>query len=458
METNARDIAVLALRDRSQNVSAHLNRLLDRNELSRADRALAFELAMGVVRRKGTLEAVRKAFSRQPNKHLPGSLNEIIQVGLYQILFLDRVPDFATVNEAVEQAGRFHHKRQGKYVNGVLRTVARNISQTQNGRAPLRPDVVPVPPDGYKTSTSRIFADPDSDAAAYLAGAYSLSDVMARRWIRKFGDLQQAADVAAHTCCRPPLILRVNRLKADAEQVIDALDEEGISARMHSNGHSVALDAGMGFSRINKLPLFEQGLVQPQDATASGISVAAEVEPGMTVLDFCAAPGTKTTHLAALMDNTGSITAVDVCDKLPRIEENCRRMGVDIVQTHSADRAGELPVQGFDRVLVDAPCSNTGVLARRPEARWRFSEGRLSKMVKDQKFLLRAASGFVAPGGRLIYSTCSIEHEENAEVAQWLTDEESRLELVRQEEILPGGAGDPAQWRDGGFIAVFRAE
>ncbi len=458
MDFNARDIAVLALRDRAHNVSANLNRLLDAGALSCADRALAFELALGVMRRRGTLEAVRKAFSRQPDKHLPGSLNEVIQVGLYQILFLDRVPDFATVNEAVDQAGRFHHKRQGNYVNGVLRTVARNVTEVHSGEPPLRPDVIPAPPEGYKKSSSPVFADPREDEVGYVAEAFSLPEVLARRWIQRFGDLRRTADIAAHACCRPPLILRVNRLTSSVEEVIRALDSEGIPARKHANGDSVVLDAGVGFSRINKLPLFTGGQVQPQDPTATGVCLAAEVEAGMNVLDFCAAPGTKTTHLAELMGNTGSITAMDIPDKLHHVRDNCRRMGIDIVTTHPAEGAGELPAEGFDRVIVDAPCSNTGVLARRPEARWRFTQARLGRMVNDQKFLLKVAAGFVKPGGMLVYSTCSIEPEENHRVAEWLKQQQPRLEPVRREQVLPVGAGDPTQWRDGGFIAVFRSK
>ena len=157
--------------------------------------------------------------------------------------------------------------------------------------------------------------------------------------------------------------------------------------------------------------------MQPQDPTATAVAMAANPKAGQTVLDFCAAPGTKTTLLAELMGNSGSITAPDVSrEKLQRIESNCERMGVTIVKTDLAERVGQLVPGSFDLVLADVPCSNTGVLARRAEVRWRFDSQTLSQIVKDQQFLAGAAAMFVRPGGRLGYSTCSIQREENSQV------------------------------------------
>jgi len=449
----ARDVAVWALRDRAGNVSARLDGLLGRSRLPANERDLARELALGTVRRRLTVRALLRAFLRHPNKKLPTPLEEILQVAVYQILFLDRVPVFAAVNEAVEQAVRFRHRRQSGLVNGVLRGLVRAISGPLEGRPPMAADIVPIAPRIYRQVSRRIFADPARHPAEYLAEAFSLPVALGRRWIDKCGSLDGAVELAMHANVRAPVILRVNRLKAKVGDVLEALEAEGVAARAHENGCSVVLDQS---TRVAGLGVFHRGWVQVQDATASSVVLAAEPRPGMSVLDFCAAPGTKTTHLAELMDNRGSITAVDVSqEKIARIESNCERLGISIVSTCLADRIAGLKPGSFDLVLVDVPCSNTGVLSRRAEARWRFDPETLTRLVKDQQMLAATAAQFVRPGGRLVYSTCSIEDEECSAVARAVTRKLPNLSLIREQLILPGGAEDAARWRDGGYFAVF---
>jgi 16S rRNA (cytosine967-C5)-methyltransferase len=444
-------VAVQALRDRAGNVSARLEGLLARQPLSPPDRALARELALGVVRRRGTLEALLGTFLRQPQRRMPGPLREILHVGLYQILYLDRVPDFAAVDEAVRQCDRMHHRRQGGLVNGVLRTVARHLGPREPSGRRFRPDAVPITLDTWRPAGRAVFPDPQQRPADYLAAAFSLPPQLAQRWVARFGGLPAAAVVAAHVNATPPLTLRVNRRRADVQGVIDALAAEGVQAVAHENGASVVAARS---GDVRRLKAFRDGLVQPQDAVATAVGLAADPEPGGRTLDFCAAPGTKTTHLAELMDNRGLIVAVDVSDqKLQKVRDNCRRLGAEIVTTQTAEQAAALEPGSFDLALVDAPCSNTGVLARRAEARWRFDAAALGGLVRDQQRLASLAAGFVRPGGRLIYSTCSLEPEENEGVVAWLC---GRLGagLVRQQETLPRGADEPARWYDGGYYAI----
>ena len=175
----------------------------------------------------------------------------------------------------------------------------------------------------------------------------------------------------------------------------------------------------------------------------------------MRVLDLCAAPGTKTTHLAERMQDTGEIVAVDVsAEKLDRIQDNCRRMGLKIVRPLLAEHIAPLMERPFDLVLVDVPCSNTGVLARRAEARWRFSAANLAKLARDQRSLLRLGAEFVRSGGRLVYSTCSLEDEENRQAVRDVLRGEPTLRLLEQRSIRPTGAADPTRWLDGGYYAV----
>ena len=233
-----------------------------------------------------------------------------------------------------------------------------------------------------------------------------------------------------------------------------ALAAEGVQTAPHVNGRSLVAAEWVS---VRDLKAFREGLVQPQDPTATAVVVAAAPAPGSRVLDFCAAPGTKTTQLAETMDDRGAIMAVDVsADRIQRIEDNCRRLGVGIVTTALAEGVGSLEPRSFDLALVDAPCSNTGVLARRAEARWRFDEERLLALAADQRILLGLAAQFVRRGGRLAYSTCSIEPEENEQVARWAAARAEGLEIRREELTLPAGAEDPRQWRDGGYLAIFK--
>jgi len=420
--------------------------------MARSDRSLARELGLGVVRRRETLRTIIKAFLRKPQRKLPAPVEEILMVGLYQLLFLERVPDFAAVNEAVNQAARFGHRRQSGLVNGLLRGVGRALSDVISGRPPLADDVVPVGSDSYRKFDRPVFSDPRSRPTEYLSEAFSLPERLTERWMAREGSLEAVADLGMHADVRAPLIFRVNRLRAGVQEVLASLESEGAEAREHHNAQSVVT-----VTRVSptELETFRKGWVQPQDPSATEVVAAAAPAPGMKVLDFCAAPGTKTTHLAELMDNTGSITAADVSEeKLARIESNCRRMGISIVETILSDRVGSLEPGSFDLALVDAPCSNTGVFSRRPEARWRFDPRDLEKLSRDQRFLIAAAARFVRRGGRLVYSTCSIEPEECAEVVHASSRPGKGLRLIRDELMLPAGAGDPTGWRDGGYYAI----
>jgi 16S rRNA (cytosine967-C5)-methyltransferase len=452
LQSKARDAAVLALRDQHGNVSARLEHLLADEHLKPADRALAREMTFGVLRRRATLRRLLRGYLKQPGKTIPGVLNEILLVAIYQLVFLDRVPDFAAVDEAVEQSIRFHHKRQSGFVNGVLRSIARGLGPLQAGKPTSRTDCIPVDAGHYRCSDHAVFADPDQDPSTYLSDAYSLPRELAERWLSRLGSLDAAVARACHAASRPPLILRINRLRAEIDGVEASLRGEGLDPLRHVDGRSLVLSAG---TDIRALACFREGWVQPQDASAMEVALAAAPPPGGRVLDLCAAPGTKTTHLAELMDDRGEALAADVSeDKLGRITENCRRLGIHIVSTTLSEQLGGCEPASFDRVLADVPCSNTGVLARRPEARWRFDPSRLGRLAADQRDLLGLAVAMCRPGGRVIYSTCSVEPEENGQVVRSVLAAARNLTLVAENESVPDGANDPARWRDGGYHAI----
>jgi 16S rRNA (cytosine967-C5)-methyltransferase len=451
MEHTARDTAVQSLRDRDGNPSRYLRYLLARTKFSPPDRALARELALGAVRRRDTLDAVIRAYLSQPDKKLPTPTGEILQVALYQILFLDRVPNFAAVDEAVSQALRFHHKRQQGFINGLLRAILRDMPEETAAALPPAADAVPRE-DGLSVRVGKaVFPDPQADPAGYVAAAYSLPRTLVDRWSARYGP-DKTVRLARHSIASPPLICRVNLWRSNMEAVLASLQQDNQPAVAHENGLSVVIEP---VDSLMTLQVFRDGLIQPQDPTATAVVASARVRPGMRVLDFCAAPGTKTTHLAERMENQGEIVAVDVTpEKCQRIETNCRRLGIDIVKTCPAEELGRLELKSFDLVLLDVPCSNTGVLSRRPEARWNFNDETLSQLIRDQFSLAAAACRYVAPGGQLIYSTCSIEPEECEQLAEKIA-KRLPVKLISQQITLPGGANDPTQWHDGGYQARF---
>ncbi len=452
---NPRYIAVDALRDRAGNVSARLDNLLGRVDLLPADRALARELALGVHRREGTIKQVLRGFLKRPKRPVPTSVRRILHVAIYQVLFLDRVPSFAAVDEAVKLTRAFKQPRYANMVNAICRSVQRSVSEPIEGQAAFDPHLVPVDPTRHVRFDKPILPDPDSDLPGYLAAAHSLPPVLVARWLREFHSPRKVAGIGYQANARAPLVARVDISRITISQVLADLAEDGAAARAHANGRSVVFT---DYPDLDSLACFRQGRIHPQDATPTEVGDRAAPEPGMEVLDFCAAPGTKTLQMAERMDGRGRIVAVDVSqEKLERITRGCRRAGTEIVETCLAPEIGRLDPHSFDVVLVDVPCSNTGVLARRPEARWRFNEPDFRKIVGDQRLLLQAAAAFVKPGGRLIYSTCSIENEENIEAAQWADRHIPSLQLREKKLLLPAGATDPTAWHDGGFYAVFES-
>ncbi|RKY26286.1 MAG: hypothetical protein DRP83_04580 [Planctomycetota bacterium] len=451
----SRDMAVRALRDKKGNVSAHLRRLMAETSPSTQDRALARELTMGVTRHRDTLETILKAYLKNPKKKLLSPIREIILVGLYQILFLHRVPAFAVVDEAVEQTKKLHHKRQSGLVNGLLRTVAREISKpiAECMEPSLGPCHVPIGEGMLRRFKRDVMPDPETNPVKHMAKAWSIPFPLGKLWIKNFG-LSEARRIASHSCARPPMIARVNQTRADVQSVIDMIKLDGGQARPHENGCSIVIDS---CNDLTKLGAFRQGLIQPQDPTATAVVNAMDVQPGMRVLDLCAAPGTKTTHLAERMNNTGEIIAVDVsASKLSRVKESCKRMNITIVETVRALDIASLEPGSFDVVLVDAPCSNTGVLSRRPEARGRFTNKNFFTLNHNQQVLTNQAAILAKPGGQVVYSTCSIEHLENQAIAEWFNENSKRLELIEQTQTLPAGEGCPEKWHDGGYFAKFK--
>jgi 16S rRNA (cytosine967-C5)-methyltransferase len=443
----AREIAYDVLREwkpRSPHVAKTLDEWFSRTELSAADRALATELVHGVLRRRDTLSAVLKPHVNRPLNRVESGALTLLWLGAYQLVMLSGIPTYAVVHETVELAKRTGNPQWSGFVNAVLRALGRVVT-AEFATLPAA-NAVPVGPGRFRLLQAEVFPDPTADWLGWFVAAFSLPRWLVERWQARFsGD--ELVRLGFWFNSPAKLCLRFNRLRTTRERLLASLEQSGVVARAGAHPDALWLEET---AYVQKLAGFDAGWFAVQDESAIAAATLLDPQPGERVLDLCAAPGGKTTHLAALMNNEGHILATDVdAERLQRVEESCRRMGVTIVETRLLPRdAVDLPGETFDRVLLDVPCSNTGVLGKRPEVRWRLRPDDIAELSAIQTRLLLSACEHLVPCGRLVYSTCSIEPEENRAVVDRVLREHPGLALVSEVHHSPG---QPA---DGGYQAL----
>lgn len=362
---------------------------LDRHRLSVRDVALATELIYGTLRWQRYLDWILAPHSRRRLASLDSRVLILLRVTAYQLAFLERVPAFAAVNDAVTLA----RAKPGvaEYVNGVLRSFSRRGIRERE----------PAPP---------------RDPLEALATRCSFPTWLAGRWVTRYG-LAEAEALMRALNERPALGIRANTLRLSRDDLAARLREEGVdSTPMRLAPEGVVVD---GAGDPGRWRTFAEGRCVVQDEGSMLVARLLEPAAGATIADVCAAPGTKTTHLAQLMDNRGRVLALDPqAGRLGRVSEAAARLGVTIVE------AVDGPVETLaprwaglcDGVLVDAPCSNLGVLRRNPEVKWRRQPADVAAAATRQRGILTAAATLVRSGGRLVYATCSLEPEENEDV------------------------------------------
>ncbi len=370
-----------------------------------SDRSLAFELVYGVLRRSVTLDWRLDHLSRKPIARLPLNVATVLRVAAYQLLYLDRIPDSAAVNEAVKLIRKQPGHDWGGLVNGILRNLIRQP-------APLLPDISGDPVQGLSLS-------------------YSCPVWMVERWIKAFGPS------AAETLCQktldiPPVTLRTNTQHCTRQMLLDCLEAEGITGQATPvSPWGITLEK---CGNPGDLSVVKEGWCYIEDEAAQLIPPLLDPQPGERILDACAAPGGKTTHLAQLMQNQGEIIALDrQRDRLARLAENCQRLGINIIHPHERDAATDWPklastyddsalssspslTEPFDRILIDAPCSGLGILRRHPEGKMLKQLSTIEQSRRTQEEILERTSALLRPGGIIVYSACSIEPEETTEV------------------------------------------
>ena len=389
-----------------------LNRVLEKYQPEKIDRGFITEIVYGTLRMLNTLDFVLGQFLKKPLAELPTWIRNILRMGVYQILFMDKVPDSATCNESANLARQYGHAGTVKLVNGVLRNVARSQGQLS-------------------------FPDMAEDPALAISIKYSHPLWLVKRWIGEFG-IEDTVRLCQANNEIPPNSVRTNTLKTNRNELQTTLTEAGISSREGKLApETLVLD---GFKSVGGLDAHRSGLFMVQDESSTLVGHALSPEPGSFVIDACSAPGGKSTHLAQLMDNRGQIISADLHPhKMNLIRDNCTRLGVEIITPVVLD-ATELDREykgQADYILVDAPCSGLGVLRRRPEIKWRKGPAEISALHKLQVSILLSAAKCLKPGGAIVYSTCTVTSEENLDVINEFLHQTPALMLESLSAYLP---------------------
>jgi 16S rRNA (cytosine967-C5)-methyltransferase len=442
----ARTIALQVLLDCRRHdafVQEILDKHLGRSVLSPADRRLATQLAYGVLRRRGTLDALlRPVVTRRPDQ-VESWLWEALRLGTFQLALLTHVPPHAAIFETVELASAAGVPRAKGFLNGVLRAAAGLLTpDPADGPAA---DALPLEHGAYRRLSRAVLPEPAAHPVEYLSAGFALPRWLVGRWLERWGP-DECLRLGFWFAGPAPLWLRCNALRTDREAVLRAFAKAGVRAEPGDFPQAVRL---RDHASVRDLPGYAEGWFAVQDESAMRVAAALDPRPGGEVLDLCAAPGGKTTHLAELMHNQGRIVACDVDDRrLATLTELCGRLGVTVVEPvrlHPG-RNEEPPAGPFDAALVDVPCSNTGVLGRRPEARWRLKPEDFRHLVILQTKLLLQAAERLRPGGAVVYSTCSVEPAENGKVVRAVLQALPDLALEEEQAQSPGRPADGGYW------------
>ncbi|WP_010252404.1 16S rRNA (cytosine(967)-C(5))-methyltransferase RsmB [Acetivibrio cellulolyticus] len=391
-----------------------LNKYLEDKALSGLDKAFITELVYGTLKWRLSIDYIIDQFSSvKINKLSPWILN-ILRLGVYQIVYMSKIPESAACNESVNLAKRYGHSASSRYVNAMLRNVARSKNKI-------------------------VYPDRNKDLISYLSIKYSHPDWMVKKWLDRFGE-SFTEELLKSNNETAPLTVRVNSLKTTREELENTLKKEGFeteSAKYIENALTINNP-----SSLTKMEAFVKGFFQVQDESSMMVGRIFDPKPGEFIVDVCSAPGGKTTHIAELMGNRGQIIARDIHEhKIRLINEASSRLGIDIIKAEIFDASEQDAslTDKADRVLVDAPCTGLGIIRRKPDIKWARNSNDLNEIVKLQEKILNASSKYVKPGGVLVYSTCTIEPQENEEMVKKFLKDNKEYTMEDISKQLPDG-------------------
>ena len=392
---NAREIALKILLDihvKGAYSNLSINKYLKGIENAR-DENLVREIVYGVIENLTYLDYMISKLSTRKIEKIEAKILEILRIGVYQMAFMDKIPHRAAVNESVNLTKKYGHKGLVGFTNGLLRNFSRKKEKI------MEIDV--------------------KDKIDYLSIKYSHPKWMVKRWVKEFS-YEFTENILKHNNSKAKLNIRVNTLKVTREELKNILINYGykvLETRYAKDGLIVEDPI-----RITELEEFHKGYFTIQDESSMLVAQILSPRENSVVLDLCSAPGGKSTHMAQIMNNRGRIISCDIYDhKLDLVKENADRLGITIIETKKQDalELNEDFIEKMDYVLVDAPCSGLGIIRRRPEIKWNRKEKDIESLSNMQKIIINNAGKYLKPGGVMVYSTCTIEREENMEVVEY---------------------------------------
>ncbi len=409
LQPNAREVAMEILTKVEQQQAYSnllLHQTLQRLKLERVEAALATEIVYGTIQRRNTINYFLSRYLPKGLAKLEPWVRSLLQLSFYQLYYLDRIPMHAVVNEAVNIAKRKSHKGISGMINGVLRNVIRT---SERGELVLPKGLSPL---------------------ARISLAESHPEWMVARWIKQFGE-QITEQICKANNRAPHISVRVNTIKNHRDELIRQMIEQEFQVSPSPLSiHGILVQQSGNMAHTD---WFTEGKLSIQDESSMLVAAAVDPRPGMNVLDCCAAPGGKTTHMAELMNNQGKVYANDIHPhKQKLIEEQAKRLHLNCIETIANDAkylSNELKSMTFDRILVDAPCSGLGVIRRKPDLKWVKEEKEIGKLPELQLEILSSAAQLLHPDGVLVYSTCTLECEENQEVVKAFLGQHPQFEL-----------------------------
>lgn len=380
-----------------------LNKEFRKGSYNKLDKNLMTELVYGVLENQIYIDYVIGQFSTfKTNKMNPYTLN-LLRLGVYQLLFLDKIPSFAAVNESVNLSKKYCRKTTG-FINGVLRNIERS---KENIKLP----------------------DSQKNIVKFLSVKYSHPEWLVKTFLNNF-DKDFTEELLKANNETPQLYLRINTLKINIEDCIKLLKEEGYNIKQSTFiEEAVAIE---GLQDIEKSSLYKKGYIHIQDISSMLVSKILDPKEGDFVIDVCSAPGGKTTHMAQLMNNKGTILARDIYDhKLKLVERNAQRLGIEIIKTEnfSGNKLDDNLLNMADKVLVDAPCSGLGIIRKKPDIKYKKEADHIGSITFLQYEILTNASKYVKVGGDLVYSTCTIDPRENDHIVERFLKDNSNFVL-----------------------------
>ena len=437
-----------------------LNELLHETE----QKQRATDLVFGTIRNRLAIDTVITAFSGRPVERIPGKLLDIIRIGTYELIYSPETGQHAIVNETVENAKTLSGKKQVGFVNAVLRQITRHIAnrQIQLPQVDSRCTLVQTFETGCEFDMD-FLPGPESSPAEYFSTVFSLPKWFVTDWLSEYGP-ESTRRICLASNRRPSVYLRSNSLKTTTQDLTEKFQQADIefeivgAVREPPSHQASCIPRTQSMIRIKspraitELPGFAEGLFTIQDITDSQSVKILDPQPNWTILDLCAAPGTKTTQLAESTGDSAKIIATDIdAERLKKVRENTNRLGIKSVDIVPYE---ELPNSKFDCVLLDVPCSNTGVLARRIEVRYRIKPQVIKELTKTQSELLNTAAQMLKPHGLICYSTCSVQKDENSDLIRDFLQKNQSFELKSEKLILPSAEGFD---HDGGYTAILAA-